>query len=73
MEVKYDRFRNKDEGTWQNPLEILTTILHVCHRRRAVERNQQVEEYKHTHTHTERERERESERERERGRKYIKF
>ena len=62
--MKYDRFRNKDEGTWQNPLEILTTILHVCHRRRAVEKNQQVEEYKHTHTHTHTERERESERER---------
>ena len=24
---------------------------HVCQRRRAAERNQQVEEYKHTHTH----------------------
>ena len=25
LEVKYDRFRNRDEGTWQKPLEILTT------------------------------------------------
>ena len=25
---------------------------HVCHRRHAAGRNQQVEEYKHTHTHT---------------------
>ena len=65
MEVKYDRFRNKDEGTWQNPLEILTTILHVCHRRRAVEKNQQVEEYKHTHTHTHTHTERVREREKE--------
>ena len=24
LEVKYDRFRNRDEGTWQKPLEILT-------------------------------------------------
>ena len=72
MEVKYDRFRNKDEGTWQSLLEILTTILHVCHRRRAVEKNQQVEEYKHTHTHTHTHTQRERVRERE-GRKYIKF
>ena len=26
--------------------------LKVCHRRLAVERSQQVKEYKHTHTHT---------------------
>ena len=25
LEVKYDRFRNRDEGTWQNPLIIFTT------------------------------------------------
>ena len=29
----------------------LIRISHVCHRRRAAGRNQQVEEYKHTHTH----------------------
>ena len=28
LEVKYDRFRNRDEGTWQKPLEILTTKDH---------------------------------------------
>ena len=25
LEVQYDRFRNRDEGTWQKPLIILTT------------------------------------------------
>ena len=25
LEVKYDRFRNRNEGTWQKPLIILTT------------------------------------------------
>ena len=56
LEVKYDRFRNRDEGTWQKPLEILSTkrslirTSHVYHRRRAAGRNQQVEDYKHTHT-----------------------
>ena len=25
LEMKYNRFRNRDEGTWQKPLEILTT------------------------------------------------
>ena len=30
----------------------LIRTSHVCHRRRAAGRNQQVEEYKHTHTHT---------------------
>ena len=30
----------------------LIRTSHVCHRRRAAERQQQVEEYKHIHTHT---------------------
>ena len=30
----------------------LIRTSHLCHRRRAAGRNQQVEEYKHTHTHT---------------------
>ena len=58
LEGKYNKFRNGDEGTWQKPLVILTTkdrsnslviftTFHVCHRRRAAGRNQQVEEYKH--------------------------
>ena len=56
LEVKYPRFRNGDEGIWQTPLAILATRLlirtsQVCHRRLAVGRSQQVEEYKHTHTH----------------------
>ena len=55
LEVKYNQFRNRDEGTWQKPLIILTTrslvrTSHVCHRRRTARRNQQMEEYKHTHT-----------------------
>ena len=29
----------------------LTQTSHVCHRRRAARRNQQVEEYKHKHIH----------------------
>ena len=54
LEVKYPRFRNGDEGIWQTPLAILATRLlirtsQVCHRRLAVGRSQQVEEYKHTH------------------------
>ena len=55
LEVKYNQFRNRDEGTWQKPLIILTTrslirTSHVCHRRRTARRYQQMEEYKHTHT-----------------------
>ena len=30
----------------------LIPTAHVCHRRRAAGRNQQVKEYKHTHRHT---------------------
>ena len=57
LEVKYDRFRNRDEGTWRKPLEILSTkrsliqTSHVYHKSRAAGRNQQVEDYKHTHRH----------------------
>ena len=31
---------------------LLIRTSHVCHRRRAAGRNQQVKEYKHTHKHT---------------------
>ena len=55
MEVKQDRFGDRDEGTWQKHLEnghnqtSLTRISRVYHRSRAVGRNQQLEEHKHTH------------------------
>ena len=51
-------FRNWDKGTSQkhpnntHNKRSLIRPSHVCHRRRAAGRNQQVEDYKHSYTHT---------------------
>ena len=56
MKVKYDRFRNRDEGASRNThnKRSLIRTSPVYHRRRTAGRNLKVEEYKHTHadTHT---------------------
>ena len=58
LEVKLDRFRDRDEGTWQKHPEnthnkrSLIRTSHIYLRCRVARRNQQVEKYKHTHTHT---------------------
>ena len=56
LELKWDRFGDRDEGTWQKHPEnahnkrSLIRTSHVYHRCRAAGRNQQVEKHKHTHT-----------------------
>ena len=66
LEVKHDRFRNRDEGTWQKPLEILSTKDRWSELLTYVTELVQPEEtsrwksinthrhthHKHTHTHT---------------------
>ena len=56
LKVKYDRFRNRDEGASRNThnKRSLIRTSPVYHRRRTAGRNLKVEEYKHTHadTHT---------------------
>ena len=63
LEVKYDRFRIWDEGTWQKPLEILSTkdnwSEHLKHIKDALQSEEasrwkgiNTHKHKHTHTHT---------------------
>ena len=64
LEIKHDRFRNRDEGTWQKPLEILTTkdgwsehlkyvkdVLQSEETSRQKSINTPTHTYTHTHTH----------------------
>ena len=59
MEVKYDRFGKRDEGTWQRPLIILTTkdrssehLTYVTDVVQPEETNRWKSINIHTHTHT---------------------
>ena len=50
-EIEMKGLGRKHPGNTYNK-RLLIRTSHVCHRRRAAGRNQQVEEYKHTQTHT---------------------
>ena len=50
-EMEMKGLGRKHAANTHNKTSLIQTS-HVCHRRRAAERNQQVEGYKHTHTHT---------------------
>ena len=50
-EIEMKELGRKHPANTHNKRSLIRTS-HVCHRRRAAGRNQQVEEYKHTHTHT---------------------
>ena len=49
-EIEMKELGRKHPANTHNKRSLIRTS-HVCHRRRAAGRNQQVEEYKHTHTH----------------------
>ena len=50
-EIEIKGLSRKHPANTHNKKSLIRTS-HVCHRRRAAGRNQQVEEYKHTHIHT---------------------
>ena len=50
-EIEVKQLGRKHPTNTHNKISLIRTS-HVCHRRRAAGRNDQVDEYKQTHTHT---------------------